>query len=202
MTAWRKYLKARYPVVILSALTGGARVPVEPITELQRGEVLSATEDYIQQAESIFERRFDRISVLFDLKGRAAGMFKIDGHSRWIRYNPWIFSKYYEENLTETVPHEVAHYIVHEVWGRGSRKRPVRPHGEEWRTMMAAFGVEGEVTFKLDLEGIPQRRQKTHAYRCLCREHQVSTTRHNRIVRGSGRYHCRNCDGLLLPVSS
>jgi SprT protein len=187
---------------MLNSTGEGAHLVVEPITDLQRGEVLASAEDYIRMAEEVFERRFERIPVLFDLKGRAAGMFKIDGTRRWIRFNPWIFSKYYQENLGETVPHEVAHYIVHEVWGHGSRRRRVRPHGEEWRTVMAAFGVQGEVTFNLDLEGIPQRRQKTHAYRCDCREHQVSTTRHNRIQKGSGRYHCRSCDGQLMPVNA
>lgn len=189
------------PVIL--PVTGDETTPavVEPITDQQQAQVLARTEHYIAHAEEVFERPFDRIPILFDLRGRAAGMFKLDGCRRWIRYNPWIFSKYYEENLGETVPHEVAHYIVHEVWGRGSRRRGVRPHGEEWRAVMAAFGVQGEVTFNLDLEGIPQRRQKTHPYRCDCRIHQVSTTRHNRVMKGLARYHCRSCDGLLAYVT-
>lgn len=155
---------------------------------------------YIQMAENLLERRFETIPVLFDLKGRTAGMFKAHGRRRWIRYNPWIFARYFPENMAETVPHEVAHYIVHEVWGSGAGsrgKRSPKPHGVEWRTVMSAFGVEGQVTFDLDLEGIPQRRQKTHPYRCDCRIHEVSTTRHNRILRGVGRYQCRVCDAQL-----
>ena len=167
---------------------------VDPIGNSQQRQVEEMTEHYISRAERIFNRSFDRVPVLFDLPGRAAGMFKVVGRKRCIRYNPWIFGKYYEENLRDTVPHEVAHFIVHEVYGR----RSVKPHGQQWQGLMAHFGADAGVTFSLDLEGVPQRRQKTHPYHCGCRLHAVSTTRHNRVQRGSGRYHCRNCDGQLV----
>jgi len=155
--------------------------------------VREATEHFICRAEEIFERRFDRLPILFDLRGRAAGMFKVVGPRRCIRYNPWIFGKYFEENLRDTVPHEVAHFIVHEAHGRRAK-----PHGVQWQALMACFGADAGVTFDLDLDGIPQRRQRTHPYRCDCRTHEVSTTRHNRILKGVGRYHCRFCDGSLV----
>lgn len=162
---------------------------IEPISRQQQDEVLAATERYTRMAEDIFSRSFDRIPVLFDLRGRSAGMFKVVGRRCWIRYNPWIFAKYYDENLEGTVPHEVAHHIVHKVY----RGRRVKPHGPEWQSLMARFDADAEVTFSLDLEGIPRRRQRTHPYRCGCRLHEVSTTRHNRVLRGEGRYHCRSC---------
>lgn len=166
---------------------------VEPIGDFQQDQVEQMTEHFIARAETIFKRSFDRVPVLFDLSGRAAGMFKVVGRRRCIRYNPWIFGKYFEENLHDTVPHEVAHYIVHEVYGG----RSVKPHGQQWQNLMARFGADAGVTFDLDLAGIPQRRQRTHSYRCACRSHEVSTTRHNRVIKGAGRYHCRNCNGPL-----
>jgi len=167
---------------------------VEPIAELQQAQVEERTEHFICQAEGLFSRQFERIPVLFDLAGRTAGMFKMVGRQRCIRYNPWIFAKYFDENLSDTVPHEVAHYIVHEVYGR----RRIKPHGPQWQALMSQFGADAGVTFNMDLAGIPQRSQKTHPYRCDCRTHDVSTTRHNRVKRGSGRYHCRFCDGQLV----
>ncbi|MBK6510644.1 MAG: SprT-like domain-containing protein [Haliea sp.] len=104
---------------------------VQPIGLVQQRQVEERTEEYLALAERIFARRFDRIPVLFDLKGRAAGMFKIVGKHRVIRYNPWIFAKYYAENLRDTVPHEVAHYVVHEVYPRRSTK----PHGHAWKNL-------------------------------------------------------------------
>ena len=120
-------------------------------------------------------------------------MFKVLGRERWIRYNPWIFAKYWEENFNATVPHEVAHYIVHELYGM----RSVKPHGREWLALMNRFEADPGVTFKLDLSGIPRRRQRTHAYQCGCRTHEVSTTRHNRVQRGEGSYLCRYCQVQL-----
>lgn len=166
---------------------------IEPIGEELRRQVLDHTERFIVQAEQLFKRKFERIPVLFDLSGRTAGMFRVAGKKRQIRYNPWIFAKYYEENLSATVPHEVAHYIVHELYGL----RSVKPHGREWLAVMNRFGADPGVTFKLDLTGVPQRRQRTHSYRCACRTHQVSTTRHNRVLRGEGSYLCRTCNVQL-----
>jgi SprT protein len=166
---------------------------VEPIGQGLQQQVVAATEDFIVRAEALFGRDFERVPVLFDLRGSAAGMFKVAGRRRWIRYNPWIFSKYFDENLRDTVPHEVAHYIVHELYG----SRRVKPHGRQWRSLMRQFGADAGVTFDLDLAGIPRRRQRTHAYICGCREHWLSSTRHNRVVRGTGRYHCVSCGGEL-----
>lgn len=170
--------------------------PVQPIDTTRRSEVLHRTEAFICDAEALFGRRFERVPVLFDLKGRSAGMFKILGKQRFIRYNPWIFAKYYEENLRDTVPHEVAHYIVHEVYPR----RGTKPHGWQWRELMARFGADPGVTFDRDLAGVPQRSQRSHRYFCGCQVHEVSTTRHNRVQRRRVRYHCCSCDGLLVFV--
>ena len=167
---------------------------IEPIDNARREQVRKRSEAYIAAAEEALERRFDRIPIHFDLRGTTAGMFRASGRNREIRYNPWIFAKHWEVNLADTVPHEVAHYIVHEVYG----PRGVKPHGEEWQALMHYFGADPQVTFKLDLEGVPQRRQRKHPYRCHCREHQVSSTRHNRMVAGSGTYLCRYCDAPLV----
>ena len=166
---------------------------IEPIGIEQQHPVLAATDRYLSEAEQIFDRRFERIPVLFDLRGTSAGMYKVFGKRRWIRYNPWIFAKYYELNLRDTVPHEVAHYIVDAVYGKRAK-----PHGQEWQKLMALFDADPGVTFNLDLSGIPTRSQRTHTYHCLCDTHEVSSTRHNRVSRGRGTYHCRNCDGKLV----
>lgn len=50
-----------------------------------------------------------------------------------IRFNPWILGKYFEENLRDTLAHEVAPYIVHEVYPR----RTTKPHGYHWKNLIA-----------------------------------------------------------------
>lgn len=169
-------------------------VVVHPIVGAQQCQVRERTERYICLAEELFGRRFDRVPIRFDLKGHTAGMFKTIGQRRLIRYNPWIFGKYFEVNLRDTVPHEVAHFIVHEVYP----KRGVKPHGHQWQDLMARFDANPGVTFDLDLAGVPQRRQTTHRYHCGCQAHEVSSTRHNRARRGKVNYHCVSCNGHLV----
>ena len=169
-------------------------VMIEPIDNGARERVIRETERYISMAENLYRRQFPRIPVHFDLSGSSAGMFKIKGSDSRIRYNPWLFAKYFEENLSGTVPHEVAHYIVHCLYGL----HRVRPHGPEWRAVMADFGADASVTGDFDLTGIPTRQHRRFRYRCDCREHQVTTRRHNLVSGGKARYACRLCNGELV----
>ncbi len=167
---------------------------VEPIGREQQLQVLQRTEECVQRGEALLGRRVPRIPVLFNLSGTTAGMFSRQGRRCQIRYNPWIFGKYFGANLRDTVPHEVSHYLVYVAYG----DRGIKPHGAEWRAFMQGFGADPGVTFNLDLEGVPQRRQRTHPYQCGCQLHALSSTRHNRVQRGRGRYQCIKCNGVLV----
>lgn len=165
-----------------------------PINELQQNQVREQVQKYLRLASGIFEKTFKPIDVRFDLKGRAAGMYCVSGRQRWIRINPWIAAKYFEDCLTSTVPHEVAHYIVNMVYGR----RRIRPHGDEWQSLMLAFGTEPNRTGNYSLEGIPVRRQNLFSYGCSCMTHQLTTTRHRRMQSGERQYYCRQCQKELV----
>lgn len=163
--------------------------PVTPINLEQQQQVIRATEYFIQLASELYDKPFENIPVRFDLRGRAAGMYRIKAREREIRYNPYLFAKYFDDNLANTVPHEVAHYIVDCRFGL----RKVRPHGQEWKQLMVQFGVEPHVTCRYDMNGVPQRRQQRFEYRCGCRNHQLTTIRHNKMQRGESRYLCKTC---------
>jgi SprT protein len=166
---------------------------VTPIDESQRARVKETTAAYVERARDLFGRAFVQIAVSFDLNGLAAGMYKVDRRQRTIRYNPYIFAKYFEDNLATTVPHEVAHYVTDAMFGL----RNIRPHGREWQAVMRAFGAEPVRIACYDLEGIPVRRQRRHSYRCGCAEHLLTTRRHNLVQHGGVRYLCRRCGGAL-----
>jgi SprT protein len=105
-----------------------------------------------------------------------------------IRYNLPLAAGQPAAFVAATVPHEVAHVVTHVCHGR------VRPHGTEWRRVMAWFGFDAPARchdFALPANK-SSRRQRRWRYRCHCREHQLSTTRHNRAQRGLS-YHCRAC---------
>lgn len=170
---------------------------IDPIDDARRQEVERLTARYIATAESLFGRRFESIEVTFDLKGRAAGMYRVQNGQRRIRYNPWLFAKYYDDNLSVTVPHEVAHYITDMLHGPA---RP-RPHGREWRALMLAFGADASRTCRYDLAGIPLRNSVGHRYACACdTPHMLGARRHQRIKRGEYRYFCRRCRQSLQPA--
>jgi SprT protein len=169
---------------------------IEPIDEARRQEVIAHSNVYIAQAESLYNQRFGAVDIRFDLSGGTAGMFRVDGKHCHLRYNPWLFAKYFEENLQGTVPHEVAHYITHELYGL----HRIRPHGPEWLSVMSDFEADPTVTCDFDLSGIPQRRQRLFNYRCSCRTHEVSARRHNAMQRGKGRYECVLCKFELRPM--
>jgi SprT protein len=172
-----------------------AKELIEPIGAAQRERVCRRTETCIDRAGRAYGRRFAPIPVHFDLKGRAAGMYRVDAGARRIRYNPYLFAKYFEDNLAVTVPHEVAHYVVDMLYGL----RRVRAHGPEWREVMAVLGANPRVTCDYDLDGVPQRRQRRHPYACDCRRHLITTRRRNAIERKKARYQCKYCGTPLRP---
>lgn len=171
---------------------------VAPIGPERQRRVVAATRGAIDKAAALFDREFAEIPVTFELTGRAAGMYRVQRGRRVIRYNPHIFAKYFDDNLANTVPHEVAHYVTDMLYGL----RNVRPHGPEWRAVMRALGVRPEVTCRYDLDGIPLRRQQRFSYRCACSTHSLSAVRHRRVQNGQASYNCRRCRAPLRRAES
>lgn len=169
---------------------------IEPIDAAQRLEVCAATLHHLKRAEALFGLKHCPVPVSFDLIGRAAGMYRVRRSERLIRYNPYIFARYFEHGLQTTVPHEVAHYVTDRLHGLAN----IRPHGPQWRAVMQALGVEPRASARFDLNGLPQRRQRRFAYRCACTTHQLSACRHNKITGGRARYHCRACGEPLVAM--
>jgi SprT protein len=161
----------------------------EPLDPDQRQQVRDATAEAVERASDLYRQRFPTIRVSFDLCGTSAGMYRARRGDRCIRYNPWIFARYFDDSLTVTVPHEVAHYVTDCLHGLSR----VRPHGPEWRAVMRELGADPRVTGRYDLSGLPLRRQRRFDYRCDCRSHQLSAARHNRVQRGEVAYLCRAC---------
>ncbi len=167
----------------------------EPLTHEQAVLILGTTMARIDEINQILKTDLPYIKVTFDVSGHTWGYYSRRGTEKRIRYNPAMFAKHMDEGLNDTVPHEVAHYIVDMIWdGKG---RP-KPHGGLWHDIMGLFGIEEpQITHNTDVSGIPARRQRTHRYLCSCREHQLSTTRHNRVQRNKMNYRCRDCGEVL-----
>lgn len=171
---------------------------IQPISPSLQEQVIKETNHFIKSAEDYYSSRFPEIPVLFDLTGKAAGMYRVKAGQRVIRYNPYVFSKYFDDNFSETIPHEVAHYVTDVLF---NLKR-IRPHGNEWKSVMQVFGVAANRTANYDLSGLPVRNYQKFVYHCGCQNYELTSRRHNKILRGSGHYLCRDCGGKLLFVKN
>ena len=167
--------------------------PPAPLSAADQGIVCQRVAEEIDRAARWLGVILPPIEVRFDLSGTSAGMYCQRGEQRWLRFNPWLFAKDLPLHLHDTVIHEVAHYAINIRYGR----RRLQPHGAEWQALMVALGADPKATFQADMAGIPVRRQRRYGYVCSCREHALSATRHNRIVRRRAVYRCSYCHGKL-----
>ena len=177
---------------------------IAPIDCEMQQEVIVRTHYFIELGSKLLKKKFSFIPVIFDLSGKVAGMYKWKKLSTKtsddlgvIRYNPWIFAKYYKENFTTTIPHEVAHYLARCLHA----DHKLRPHGLEWRSIMHAFEANNNVTASFDMSGIPCRKSKKFRYLCDCMTHYLGTLRHNKCSRHQAEYLCRLCHTKLVFTS-
>ena len=193
-------------------VTEPAAAIIAPINAEQQQQVQQEVQRYLTMGERLYSCAIPAIPVLFDLKGKTAGMYRVKtsiasqkgGFSvsevsevivpeRVIRFNPWLFAKYSDDSWKNTIPHEVAHYISDCVYGL----KAIRPHGKEWAEIMRRLGAEPIIRANYDLSGIPTRRMTQYTYRCACRNVKLSSYRHKKVQRGLQRYRCRHCASEL-----
>ncbi len=160
--------------------------------ELVRAKTLQE----IAKLELAYKKKFPDIEIRFDLKGRAAGQFSQRRKKYFIRYNVAIFKRYFKQNLDSTIAHEVGHFAVQVLYPR----RRLKPHGIEWREVMAVLGADDSVCHQFDLAGLPQRKERRFSYHCACQEHQLSCRKHNKIQAGKVQYFCRLCGSSLRAI--
>lgn len=164
-------------------------------TALQR-EVESLTRQLLTAAGAHFKRDTGKVTVKFDLTGKAAGMAIFPLRSApIIRYNALLLTENRDDFLKRTVPHEVAHIVARRLFGK-----KIRPHGPEWRQVMQLFGAEASRCHNYDVSRSSRRTLKRYPYRCDCRTHQLSSIRHNRVLQGQS-YHCRSCRQPLIELA-
>ena len=159
------------------------------------------TRKLLQQSASLCASRHAALpdpEIRFDLHGQAAGQFRWrTGERPVLRFNLGIARNHPMDFLATTVTHEVAHLVTAACHGR------TRPHGAEWRAVMAFLGIdEPRRCHDYPLAAGVTRQQRRWRYRCDCRDHQLSTTRHNRMGAGTVRYHCRACGSVLRRVAA
>ena len=147
-------------------------------------------EDCFQQAEVFFKRPFKRPVVSFKLRGQKAGVAHL--HENLLRFNPQLYRENSEDFLRQTVPHEVAHLVAHQLFGER-----IAPHGEEWQLIMR--GVYELPPNRCHTYAIKRRSATRYIYRCPCPDSDFafSAQRHALVKQGRG-YLCRRCRNTLV----
>lgn len=155
----------------------------EAVPLARRHQVVEAMAQYLAKAEALYRRTFKVPTVSFDQRGKAAGMAYLQKNH--IRYNPVLLNENYEEFIATTVPHEIAHLIAYQRFGRG-----VQAHGTEWKRIMVDFGVPPARCHSFDVSNASVGESIT--YRCACASHALSLRRHKKVLSGI-RYVCKKC---------
>lgn len=153
------------------------------------------TRQLLSRAAEHFDIDLACRDIRFDLRGRAAGMvvFPRVGNP-YIRYNRLLLEENGEAFLSQTLPHEVAHLVAYVMHGRS-----IRPHGREWKAVMDFFGADAVRCHNFSLDNHALKKLRRFAYVCKCRRHQLTSIRHNRILKGQS-YLCRRCGEELSEV--
>ena len=146
-------------------------------------------ETCFEMAEAFFKRTFSRPEISFKLRGQKAGVAHLTENK--LRFNLALYQANREDFLTQTVAHEVAHLVAHQLFGLS-----IQPHGQEWQLIMRE--VYELPPHRCHNYAIERRAVKRFIYRCSCPDGQFpfSAQRHTLVSKGR-RYYCRRCKATL-----
>lgn len=137
-------------------------------------------------ANQFFNKEFTIPTISYALRGQKAGVAYLQQNE--IRLNPVLLAENGAEFIQQVVPHELAHLLVYQQFGR------VQPHGKEWKMMMEqVLGVPAEIYHQFSTANVA----KQFPYECGCQTHLLSVRRHNAIQRNQRSYICRKCNQPL-----
>jgi SprT protein len=131
--------------------------------------------------------------VTYNLRGKCAGV-SYDAMC-WIDFNLFLFRENFDEFIKQVVPHELCH-----VW-QEQLKLKGRPHGKEWKGLMARMGLVAERTHNFCVE-FSLSRTGLFRHRCGCGTgRMVGLEMHREMQEHPLSYRCEVCGRLFVYVS-
>lgn len=151
-------------------------------------QVLRQVKQCLMLAQQHFQRPFAPPTIDYQVRGLKAGVAYLQQNR--ISLNRTLLMANQQAFIQQTVPHELAHLIVYQVFGK------VKPHGKEWQFVMEQlFNCPAQTCHQFDTSQVIG---KQFRYQCACQQHQLSIRRHNKIQRGQADYRCKACLGKLV----
>jgi len=159
---------------------------------IELSELSQAVDAFYTVAENHYGQPFKRYPISLRLKGATAGKAFL---GREMRFNRVLFMENKAEFLARTVPHEIAHMIAHDLYGK------VKPHGHQWKAVCINIGMKDvKRTHSYDVSNSVNRRPRPYTYRCGCKDWDMTANMHRKMsVFGRGR-HCKACKQSLVYV--
>lgn len=118
--------------------------------------VQKKVDEYYEIANKFFSREFPRCKVEFGVSGTVAGYAHYQENK--IRLNSEFILRQFDRMLERTVPHEIAHLLVFQIWGKDVLLRKVKPHGKEWKFIMAGvFGLDPSRCHDYEMRDVKQK---------------------------------------------
>lgn len=156
-------------------------------------QIIERCNEIIETAKTTYGIDLSHVRVLFDLKGRAAGMAVRRGIAYSIRFNAdMLHREAFEHVLNHTVPHEYAHIICMMVPRLGS------DHDSGWRRVCLSLGGNGQTRHSEDVvfgKGVTYEYTTTSGHPV-----RVSQIMHKKIQLGE-RYTCGKKGSLTAACS-
>lgn len=150
-------------------------------------QLLKTVDECYSRAGRELNRTFEKPQVLFNQRGKIAGSALLQKNT--LKFHPQIYQQNQEHFLYHVVPHEIAHLLVWQLFGKTA------PHGREWQQMMVeVFNRPPQRTHRYDVSNIGIRH---FDYSCNCGEVKLTIRRHNKVLKGA-IYRCKRCGNDLL----
>ena len=144
-------------------------------------------EQLIDDASRYFAVRLVCPSLSFRRSGSNAGTAHLCQNR--INLNPIYALENEKAYLTDVIPHEVAHIVAHQLFGK------VKPHGREWQAIMGeVFQRKPNTRHNLKTS---ETKDNSVVYFCQCGDVKLTIRRHRKVQRGLQHYKCRKCGQVL-----
>lgn len=149
---------------------------------------------YIDLANEIYGINLTLPEIMFNLKGQVAGTANFWAWT--LKFNPILLVENFDDMISQTVPHEVANLVA-----RKKSMCPIKPHGNEWKSVMRAFGKQPLRCHSYDTTNAKTRVTEKYLYECTgCKKQlKVGKIRHNRIIKGA-EYSTKCCRARIRIV--